>query len=445
MPEIAADMPPVESSSHRFSYPVSYPVSHPVSHLELYRLPWSLTDNVIAWLEPTAKCNLACEGCYRRNVDQHKSLDEVRAELKQFRAQRKFDGVSIAGGDPLLHPQVVEIVRMVAEAGEKPVINTNGHALTRDLLSRLRQAGLAGITFHIDSHQGRPGWRNRSETELCELRLQLAEWVAEEGGMTCAFNSTVYEDTLDQVPDLVAWAGRHIDLVHTMVFITYREADTARFDYYRGASKVEPEPLVYAGSPKRQRADISSREVVERIQQRFPDFAPSAYLGGTEKPDSLKWLMTARIGTRDRVFGYLGPRAMEVAQTAHHLATGRYFAYARKATLQAGRSSLLAAAAIDAGARAGLGEWARWVAGNPLRALAPMHVQAIMCIQPIDLLPDGRQNMCDACPDITVHNGELVWSCRLDEQLQFGGQLRTVPRASGLPSCAEPCGGARLS
>ena len=32
-------------------------------HLDLYRLPWTLADNAISWLEPTAICNLACDGC----------------------------------------------------------------------------------------------------------------------------------------------------------------------------------------------------------------------------------------------------------------------------------------------------------------------------------------------------------------------------------------------
>ena len=75
-----------------------------LDHRELYRLPWSFSDNVIAWLEPTAKCNLACEGCYRANVDEHKSLEEIGKDLDVFARYRKFDGVSIAGGDPLAAP-----------------------------------------------------------------------------------------------------------------------------------------------------------------------------------------------------------------------------------------------------------------------------------------------------------------------------------------------------
>ena len=99
-----------------------------IDHRSLYRLPWTLSDNVLAWLEATWKCNLACEGCYRANVaDSHKTLEALRHELDCFAAQRTFDSVSIAGGDPLLHPEIVELVRMIAERGYKPTLNTNGY------------------------------------------------------------------------------------------------------------------------------------------------------------------------------------------------------------------------------------------------------------------------------------------------------------------------------
>ena len=51
-----------------------------------------------------------------------------------------------------------------------------------------------------------------------------------------------------------------------------------------------------------------------------------------------------------------------------------------------------------------------------------------MIIQPVDFLPSGAQNMCDGCPDMTIYNGELVWSCRMEELKHFGSWVRTVPR-----------------
>jgi hypothetical protein len=62
-------------------------------------------------------------------------------------------------------------------------------------------------------------------------------------------------------------------------------------------------------------------------------------------------------------------------------------------------------------------------------------LQSILIIQPIDLLEDGRDSMCDGCPDMTVHEGKLVWSCRLEEPRAFGQFVTAVPK-SPPPRCA---------
>jgi len=36
--------------------------------------------------------------------------------------------------------------------------------------------------------------------------------------------------------------------------------------------------------------------------------------------------------------------------------------------------------------------------------------------------------MCDGCPDITIWNGQLVWSCRMEEQLKYGLNVKTYPK-----------------
>ncbi|MCH7631565.1 MAG: radical SAM protein, partial [Proteobacteria bacterium] len=136
-----------------------------LNHLDLYRLPWNFSDNGISWLEPTTKCNLRCQGCYRDLENPvHKSLEEMKAELEVFKRLRKSDCMSIAGGDPLLYPPIVELVKMIKEMGWKPIINTNGIALTETLLKDLKQAGAFGFTFHVDTSQNRPKAKRKSET-----------------------------------------------------------------------------------------------------------------------------------------------------------------------------------------------------------------------------------------------------------------------------------------
>lgn len=415
-----------------------------LDHRQLYRLPWSASDNVLSWLEPTNKCNLQCEGCYRENDGTHKSLAEIQSDLDVFAKWRTYDSVSIAGGDPLLHPHVVEIVRMVAEGGHKPILNTNGLALTRPLLEDLKKAGLVGLTFHVDSHQGRPGWKNKTEIELNELRLQYARLVASVGNLSCAFNSTIYEDTLKYVPDLVQFAADHIDIVNSVIFIMYRAAATeGDFDFYRAGKKVEVKPLVYAVDELKQRGDLNARELVAKIRERFPDFSPSAYLGGTEKADSFKWLFTGRFGLpangrESKVMGYVGPKFMELVQNAHHLVKGTYLAYAPQWTLEAGRSTM-AMGLVEPGVRRTFGSYLKHLATHPLDAFRKLHFQSVMMIQPIDVLPDGRQNMCDGCPDVTVHDGQIVWSCRLEEYRQYGGLVASSPRARAGCSTGQPC------
>ena len=400
-----------------------------LDHNRYYRLPWNLTDNAISWLEVTKACNMYCEGCYRENSPKgHKSLDEIERDLATFKKYRKTDGVSLAGGDPLVHPEIVQIVRLVAQSGLKPIINTNGLALNKELLVELKRAGAVGFTFHIDSKQHRPGWRGKTEIELNALRLSFAEMLAEVGGLSCAFNSTVYADTLQYAPDILAWGQEHIDIVHVIVFIAIRAAVLeSKFDYYAGADKVDMRPIVYSTPKEDQRLDILSNDVVEAIRTRYPDFEPSAYLNGTEKADSFKWLLTGRIGTKKSIYGYVGPKFMELAQTLNHLWKGTYLAYTKPSVQRKGKAMLLLAP-LDRGLRGVARKYLRSIAKSPLNLFRRLHLQSVTIIQPADILCDGSMSMCDGCPDMTVWNDELVWSCRLEEQIKFGCFVRAVPK-----------------
>jgi len=55
-------------------------------------------------------------------------------------------------------------------------------------------------------------------------------------------------------------------------------------------------------------------------------------------------------------------------------------------------------------------------------------MQSLIIIQPVNVGTDGRQDMCDSCPDITVCEGKLVWSCRLQEIHNYGNFITTVPK-----------------
>ncbi len=398
-----------------------------VNHRDLYRLPWTLPDNAISWLEPTSLCNLACDGCYRENTkDSHKSLEQVKHELDIFQSKRNSDCVSIAGGDPLLHPQIIDIVSDIKRRGLKPILNTNGAALNPQFLKELKKAGVFGFTFHIDSKQGRGGeWKGKSEIELNQLRYYYARMLANEGGIACSFNSTVYEDTIQYAPALVKWAAENIDIVNTMVFICFRHVVPAMpFDWFSGGQKVDWQSISYHSETDR-KVDILSTDVLEKVRAEFPDLTPAAYLNGTEKVDSFKWLLTERVGTKNKIYGYLGPKFLELVMTTHHFFKGTYLSYASPKLTGKGRSTLMFLWPFDKSVRKAAAKMLK----NPFRLFKKAYLQTILFIQPVDFMQDGRQSMCDGCPDITVWNDDLVWSCRLEEQKQFGTFLRSVTKS----------------
>jgi MoaA/NifB/PqqE/SkfB family radical SAM enzyme len=235
----------------------------------LYRLPWNINDNSISWLEPTYKCNLYCDGCYRENRNSsHKSLDDIRAELDVFEKLRRTVGVSIAGGEPLMHPNIPDIVAMVKEKGWKPIIDSNGALLTKELLAELKKAGVYGFTFHVDSGQNRPGWKDANELDLNDLRLELATMLKKAGNISCSFNATVYPETMKYVPDLVKWGQDHIDRVNVMVFILYRMAILGKgYDFYVKDEKISFEGMTYSTNDDSRRTDVQAPELVELIRK----------------------------------------------------------------------------------------------------------------------------------------------------------------------------------
>jgi len=89
---------------------------------------------------------------------------------------------------------------------------------------------------------------------------------------------------------------------------------------------------------------------------------------------------------------------------------------------------MLLLAPLDKGILGTARNYLRSVVANPMALFERLYLQSVSIIQPGDLLCDGSFSMCDGCPDITVWNDQLVWSCRLEEQMKFGCFVRAVPK-----------------
>lgn len=106
-----------------------------------------------AIIEVTARCQLACPGCYMvRRGALNKSIMPLEQALnildlcREYRQGRELETMDILGGEPLLWPYLKEYILELLERGIKPWVFTNMLAVTPDLAKWLfeREVNITG-------------------------------------------------------------------------------------------------------------------------------------------------------------------------------------------------------------------------------------------------------------------------------------------------------------
>ena len=145
---------------------------------ELRVIAWALLHQdhpVLAHLVPIRRCNLACGYC---NEYDHSSdpvplptlLDRV-----DHLARLGTSIITISGGEPLLHPELEELVAAVRRRRMIAGLITNGFLLSRDRIVRLNKAGLDHLQISIDNVE--PDEVSKKSLKTLNHRLELlARW-----------------------------------------------------------------------------------------------------------------------------------------------------------------------------------------------------------------------------------------------------------------------------
>ncbi len=393
---------------------------------QLLRMPWTNSDNAFSWLEITHRCNLDCGYCYQNNLpNSDKDIAQVEKEIKTSMRLRKTDTMIISGGEPLIHPQLEEIVRMVRSFKVKPVLVTNGHILNQKMVKNLKRAGLFGFVFHVDRGQSRPGWMGKSEKELNDLRQYFTDMVHDEKGLVCGFNTTILPETLHEVPDIVQWTIRNIHKVCTNTLIPVRvPREDDPYDLYVHGKKIDFKDTVFPSKKYKNPTGIilTAKDIYAQIQNVIPGIRGNAFLGGTEIPEASKWLFCNIIGTDTKILGNMGPKAMEILQNGFHFLRGRFLSFL-KPGLYSKAKLLFPLGVIDREIRKSFLSFLTATVKNPLHLFKKVSIQSLLVLQPQDVLPSGKQDLCDGCPNKTIHNGRLVSMCRTEEFISFGDMV----------------------
>ncbi len=107
---------------------------------------------VVVW-NTGRRCNLRCMHCYSGSDNQRGSNELNRAEGLALIDDLAGYGVPVilfSGGEPLLRPDLLELITHARRRGIRAVLSTNGTLITRDMAARLQDAGVAYVGISLD-------------------------------------------------------------------------------------------------------------------------------------------------------------------------------------------------------------------------------------------------------------------------------------------------------
>ena len=105
---------------------------------------------LVMMLEPLFRCNLECIGCGKIQKP-NEILKQNMSPEQCFKAAKECGApvVSIAGGEPLMHPEIVEIVEGLVKMKKFIYLCTNA-ILLKDFLDRLPLSSYLTLSIHLD-------------------------------------------------------------------------------------------------------------------------------------------------------------------------------------------------------------------------------------------------------------------------------------------------------
>jgi MoaA/NifB/PqqE/SkfB family radical SAM enzyme len=145
------------------------------------------TDHpLLAHIIPMRRCNLACTYCNEfDDVSKPVPIEEMYARIDKLGALGTAV-VTISGGEPLMHPELDDVIGRIRANGMIAGLITNGYLLVAERIQRLNRAGLEWLQISIDNVN--PDEVSKKSLKVLDKKLQL---LAEHADFHVNINSVV--------------------------------------------------------------------------------------------------------------------------------------------------------------------------------------------------------------------------------------------------------------
>src|SRR6202795_3834837 len=146
----------------------------------------SIDHPLLAHIIPIRRCNLACEYCNEYDDFSKPVPTEIMFRRIDKLAELGTSVVTISGGEPLLHPDLDDVIRRIRSNGMIAGLITNGYFLVAERIQRLNRAGLEWLQISIDNVN--PDEVSKKSLKVLDKKLQL---LAEHADFHVNINSVV--------------------------------------------------------------------------------------------------------------------------------------------------------------------------------------------------------------------------------------------------------------
>jgi MoaA/NifB/PqqE/SkfB family radical SAM enzyme len=164
---------------------------------------------VLVHIIPMRRCNLDCGYCNEYDqVSKPVPIEEMKRRL-DYLAAMGTSIITISGGEPLMHPELEEVIRHIRKHGMIAGMITNGFLLSKERIASLNAAGLEHLQISIDNVV--PDEVSKKSLKTLDSRL---EWLSEFAVFQVNINS-VLGSGVKSPEDALTIAHRAISLGFT--------------------------------------------------------------------------------------------------------------------------------------------------------------------------------------------------------------------------------------
>lgn len=174
---------------------------------------------IISW-NTTNACNLYCDHCYRDagvKAEEELTTEQGKKLIDEI-AQAGFKIMIFSGGEPLMRPDIYELVAHAKAKGLRPVFGTNGTLITEEVAQRLKDAGAMGMGISLDSIDPARHDKFRGQ-EGCWQQAVDGMRNCRKVGLPFQIHTTVMDWNYDEVEQLTDFAVKEGAVAHHVFFL----------------------------------------------------------------------------------------------------------------------------------------------------------------------------------------------------------------------------------